>query len=144
MPATKYLEEQFVVKVLEKNEALPTTTKLYVGLAKKGTKLLVSTSEVEECAWTSYARVLAKGGSNKAPGAGESSEPMEWEAPEVVIPAPTGAVSQGVAEFVFICDALSGTANIWFYAKLTAKATIEYPTTTEVKFAAKELKVTVL
>lgn len=145
MPATEFIEKALIA-VLNERKALPTTTELYVGLAKKGGKKLVKTSELEECAWTSYARTLCPiTGTYVAPSEAEATGPAELEIPAFTIVCnQPPAVTQGEALFAFICDA-SGTtaANVWYYTKLTAPATIT-SATTEVAFAAKALKLTVL
>jgi hypothetical protein len=145
MPATEFIEKALIA-VLNENKALPTTTQLYIGLAKKGGKKLTTTGAVEECAWTGYTRTLCPiTGTYKAPGEAEASEPAELEIPAFTIACSLPAVvTQGEAIYAFLCD-VAGTAaaNIWYYTKLTAPGVIT-SATTEVAFANKALKLTVL
>ena len=144
MPATEFIEKALIA-VLNENKALPTTTQLYIGLAKKGGKKLTGTASVEECAWTAYARTACPiAGTYKAPGEAEASEPAELEIPAFTIAcALPAAVIQGEAVFAFVADAAAGAANIWYYTKLNAPGVIT-SATTEVAFANKALKLTVL
>ena len=143
MPATNFLEEA-ILKVL--NEvALPTTTKLYATLSNKAGKKLVKPSECEEVAWPSFARVqYTTANTITAGGEGEAEPSSIKNKSAITFPAPTGTVTQGLAEYLLLVDALSGAANVWLYAKLTGKATIAYPSTTEVAFPTNALEVTAI
>jgi hypothetical protein len=145
MPATEFIEKA-LIEVGNANKALPTTTQLYIGLAKLCGKKKVKTGELEECKWTSYARTLWPiTGTYKAPGEGEAIEPAEIEIPPFTIVCSLPAsVTQGEAVFAFVADAAGiAEANVWYYTKLTAPAIIT-SATSEVAFAAKALKLTVI
>lgn len=144
MPATEFIEKALIA-VLNEEKALPTTTKLFIGLAKKGGKKLVKTGEVEECAWTSYIRTLCPiTGTYVAPTEAEGTGPAELEIPAfTIVCSLPAAVTQGEAVYAFVADAASGAANIWYFTKLTAPGVIT-SATTEVAFANKALKLTVL
>lgn len=143
MPATNFLEEA-LLKVL--NEvALPTTTKLYVTLAHKASKTLVKPSECEEIAYTAFARQQFTTSNTITPGGAGEAEPSSTKNKSAIaFPEPKSAVTNGNVLYALWVDALSGTANVWYYAKLAAEATIVNGSTTEIVFATNSLEVTAI
>lgn len=159
MPAANYVENALaeLLKGKSLEESLGAATgvqvkQLYVGFCESNPRHK-GVTEVKEGKWeqasAAYKRKAWPNGEvtqANTTAEAEASEPSEISNTNAVsIAIPTAAVVNGVLEYVFWSETQTAeTGHIWFYAKLAGKATVAYPTTTEISFNPGTLKLTVL
>jgi hypothetical protein len=149
MPMTNFLEKA-ILEVL-KEKAFPTTTKLYVAVFQSTlTKKTVATNTagVKECAWNTYARQLFPSGSTFTEGGEGETEPSNIKNTGTAVTYSLPTIEPSGTEYnepayMGVVDTSTGTANIWLYAKLAAKAVV-LKSSTEVTFPINALEFTAL